>query len=82
MGQKQQTNLFNRGKEAWEQTKDFQTKINAVTQEVRNKYQVLLSAERNWFKRQIIRIQMLIELKKKKGEISSAKNLHLVSSWR
>lgn len=74
-------NLFDRGKEAWERTDDFKKRIDQVKQDLRDKYQVRLNSERNWFKRQLIKIQFLIELNKKAGEISSAKNLHLRSSW-
>jgi hypothetical protein len=76
-----QNNLFDRGKEAWERTNDFEKRISKVKQELRDKYQARLNREKNWFKRQLIKIQFLIELKKRTDEISSAKNLHLTSSW-
>jgi hypothetical protein len=80
-GTDRQNNLFDKGKEAWERTDDFKKRIDKVKQALHDKYQVRLSSERNWFKRQFIKLRFLIELKKKTGEISSPKNLHLMSGW-
>jgi hypothetical protein len=76
LGTDKQNSLFDRGKETWERTEEFKKRINTVRQEVRDKYQVRLDSERNWFRRQLIKLQFLIELKKRTNEISSAKNLH------
>lgn len=57
-----QNNLFDKGKEAWERTNDFEKRITKVKQELRDKYQPRLNREKNWFKRQLIKIQFLIEL--------------------
>jgi hypothetical protein len=81
LGTDKQNNLFDGGKETWERTEEFKKRINTVRQEVRDKYQVRLDSERNWFRRQLIKLQFLMELKKRMNEISSAKNLHLKSTW-
>jgi hypothetical protein len=81
LGTDKQNKLFDRGKETWERTEEFKKRIITIRQEVRDKYQVRLESERNWFRRQLIKLQFLIELKKRTNEISSAKNLHLKSSW-
>ncbi len=75
-----QNNLFDRGQEAWERTDEFKKRVNKVREELHDKYQALIDNERNWFKRQVIKIKFLIELKKRTNEISSMKNLHLMTS--
>lgn len=76
-------NIIDKGKEAWEQTAEFKRRGINAREELRDKYQPLINDEKNWFKRQVIRVQFLIELKKSMNEISSMKNLHLMTaSWR
>jgi hypothetical protein len=74
-----QNHLFDQGKKAWEQTHQFEKQLATVRQELSEKYQPLLLAEKNWFKRIFIKVRFLLELQKKRNEISSWKNLHLIA---
>jgi hypothetical protein len=70
-------NLIEEGKANWEKTIEFNKKVDAIRQEILVKYNLMLFRERNWFKRQLIMFQRMIELKKRIEEISSWKNLHI-----
>lgn len=81
-GKDNQNNLFDNGRQTWERTNAFRKKTEEVKLELKNKRELRLRTEKNWFKRQLIRLQYFIELKKRTNEISSAKNLHVISGWR
>lgn len=74
------SNLIEEGKNNWENTDEFNKKINEIRRDLSQKYLPILSNEKNWFKRLLIRIRFWREKSKKIDELSSWKNLHLVSS--
>ena len=72
-------NLIDEGKANWERTDEFNKKVNEIRRELLDKYSPVLSIEINWFKRQIIKIRLWLEMKKKIDELSSWKNLHMTA---
>jgi len=77
------SNLINEGKASWESTDEFAEKVNEIKRELSEKYSLILSAEKNWFRRLQIRVRQWREMNKKIDELSSWKNLHLggASIW-
>jgi hypothetical protein len=74
-------NLIDEGKANWESTDEFNKKVNEIRRELLDKYSAVLSTEKNWFKRQFIKIRLWFEVKKRIDELSSWKNLHVASQW-
>lgn len=72
-------NLIEQGKGNWEKTDEFNKKVNEIRREVSGKYSLILSTEKNWFKRQIIKIRLWLEMKKRIDDVSSWKNLHVAA---
>ena len=77
MKTKGQNNLIDEGKSRWESTDEFNKKVREIGRELSEKYIPILSAEKNWFNRLLIRIRCWREKSKKIDELSSWKNLHL-----
>lgn len=77
-----QTNLIEGGRERLENTDEFKQKVEQIEGEVRDKYSVTLSKEKNWIKRILILIRRDIEIGKRISEVSSSKNLHIVHHWQ
>ena len=75
----QPNNLIDEGKANWESTDEYNKKVNEIRRELLQKHSSVLSTERNWFKRQIIKIRLCLELKKRIDELSSWKNLHVTA---
>ena len=74
-------NLTDQGKGNWERTEEFNKKLNEIKRELFAKYSLILSTEKNWYKRQIISIRRGIETMKRIDELSSWKNLHVKTQW-
>ena len=72
-------NLIDGGKDNWERTDEYNKKVNAIRRELLDKYSLVLSTEKNWFKRLFIEIRLWLELKKRIDELSSWKNLHVTA---
>ena len=77
MKTKGQNNLIEEGKNSWESTDEFNKKVREISQELSDKYSLILSDEKNWFKRLLIKIRFWREKTRKINELSSWKNLHL-----
>ena len=75
----QPNNLIEEGKNNWERTDEFNKKVNEINRELLDKYSLVLSTERNWFKQQIIKIRLWLEMKKRIDELSSWNNLHVTA---
>ena len=76
MKTKGQNNLIDEGKDNWERTDEYNKRVREISQEVSEKYIRILSAEKNWFKKLLIRIRFWREKTRKINELSSWKNLH------
>ncbi len=72
-------NLIDEGKDNWESTDEFNKKVDEIKRELSDKYSLVLSTEKNWFKRLFIKIRLWLELKKRIDELSSWKNLHVTA---
>lgn len=69
--------LFEGGKEEFEKTKDFIGKSEAIKTALIEKYSIILSNEKNWLRRLLIKVKLKIEIRKRIQALSSLKNLHL-----
>ena len=74
-----QINLFDGGKQNWEKTDSFKSKVDEMKKELRDKYSLTLLKERNWIKRLLIKFRLMIEIRKRIEELSSLKNLHIIN---
>jgi len=72
-----QNNLIEEGKDNWESTNEYRNKVDVICKELSDKYSLILSAKKNWFRRLLIRIRFWREKTRKINELSSWKNLHL-----
>ena len=72
-------NLIDKGKDNWEKIDEFNRKVNEIKQELLDKYSPVLSTEKNWFKRQLIKIPLWLEMKKRVNDLSSWRNLHVTA---
>ncbi len=77
MKSKGQNNLIDQGKGDWESTDEYNKKVREISRELSEKYIPILSAEKNWFKRLLIRILYWREKTRRINDLSSWKNLHL-----
>ena len=75
--QTNQINLFDGGRDEWEQTSEYRNRLNKIVREVTDKYSTSLSTERNWLKRLLIQIKLKREIQRQINELSSSKNLHM-----
>ena len=76
---KRPAHLIDEGKDNWERTDEFKKKVNEIKREVSDKHQRLLLAEKNWFRRLLIKIRIWVETKKRIDEVSSSRNLHFAA---
>jgi hypothetical protein len=74
-------NLVVEGKDNWENTDEFNKKVDKIKRELLDKYSLVLSTEKNWFMRLFIKSRLWLEVKKRIDELSSWKNLHVASQW-
>jgi hypothetical protein len=74
-----QTNLIDGGKENWEKTNEFKSKVAEIKKELEDKYSLTLLNERNWLRRLLIQVRFMVEMRKRIEQISSFKNLHMVN---
>lgn len=72
-------NLVEGGKENWQKTNEFNSRVNAIKKELTDKYSLTLLNERNWVKRLLIKIRLHIEISKRIDELSSLRNLHIIN---
>jgi len=77
-----QFNLIEGGKERLENTNEFKSKVKEIKRDVREKYSLTLSNERNWTRRIFIVIRREIEIRRRISELSSLKNLHSGHRWQ
>ena len=75
-----QINLIDGGKENWEKTNEFKSKVNEIKKELADKYSQTLLNEKNWLKRLLIKFRIMIEMRKRIEQLSSFKNLHLINN--
>ena len=68
------------GKDVWEQTEAYKENVAKIEKEVAEKYSNVLSAEKNWIKRFLIRIRVQVEIANRIDEVSSSRNLHFGAS--
>jgi hypothetical protein len=78
----EQTNLIEGGKERFESTRQFGTKVDEIKKELRDKYSLTILNEKNWAKRILIVFRREIEIRKRISHLSSIKNLHAAHSWQ
>jgi hypothetical protein len=70
------SNLIEGGKETFENTDEFNRKVQQIKKDVRDQYSLSLSHERNWAKRILIIIRRELEIRRRIAALSSLKNLH------
>ena len=75
--QTNQINLFDGGKDEWEQTDEYRNRSNKIVKVVTEKYSTSLTNEKNWLKRLLIKIKLKREIQRLINELSSFKNLHV-----
>jgi len=75
--QSNQINLFDGGRDEWEQTDEYRNRSSKIVKEVTDKYSTSLSNEKNWLKRLLLRIKLKREIQRLINELSSLKNLHV-----
>ena len=78
--QTRQLNLFDGGKDQWEETREYQDRVGKIIREVTDKYSSTLLNEPNWIKRLFIKLRRRNEIRNRINELSSAKNLHAIDS--
>ena len=69
-------NLVDGGKDEWEMTEEYRKTVTRIVEEVSDKYSILLTNEKNWIKRLLIKVRLEIEIKRKIDALSSPRNLH------
>ena len=77
-----QSNLIEGARERLEATNEFQSKVEEIKRDVRDKYSPTISNEKNWTKRIFIVIKREIEIRRSIAELSSLKNLHVGRQWQ
>jgi len=78
--QSKHMNLFEGGKNEWEETDEYKEKVSKIIEEVTDRYSAILLSERNWIKRFLIKLRRKNEIGRKINELSSSKNLHTKGS--
>ena len=73
-------NLIEGGREELESTNEFKIKISEIRKELTEKYSLILSNERIWIARLIIKLRREIEIRRRIQTLSSQRNLHLWSN--
>jgi hypothetical protein len=67
------------GKDTWESTGEYNKKVSEIKRELIDKYSHVLSSEKTWFRRLFIKLRLWMEIRKKIDDLSSWKNLHVMS---
>ena len=75
-------NLREGGLDAWEETDEYKEKVAAITKEVRDKYSTMLTNEKSWIKRLVLKFKESGEMTKRISELSSIRNLHAIGGAR
>lgn len=68
--------LVEGGMDNFERTVQFRLKVAEIKRELTENYGYILSREKNWLKRLLIKIRLKIEIDRKISQLSSSKNLH------
>ena len=68
--------LIDGGKDEWEMTEEYRKTVTRIVEEVSDKYSLLLTNEKSWIKRLLIRVRLQIEIKRRLDALSSPRNLH------
>ena len=68
--------LVEGGMEDFERTEQYRLRVGKIKRELTEKYVLILSGEKNWFKRLLIKIRLKIEIDRRISQLSSGKNLH------
>lgn len=68
--------LVEGGMENFEGTEQFRLRVGKIKRELTEKYVLILSGEKNWLKRLLIKIRLKIEIDRRISQLSSGKNLH------
>ena len=69
-------NLREGGIDAWEETHEYKEKVAKIIKEVRDKYSAMLTAEKSWIRRLVLKLKESNEIRRSLSELSSPKNLH------
>ena len=69
--------LYDGGLERWEETDDYRKRVSQIVKEATETYEVQIRQEANLFRRLWLRFRLFMEIRKKVGELSSPRNLHL-----
>lgn len=69
-------NLVDGGKDEWEMTEEYRNNVTRIVNEVSDKYSALLTNEKNWIKRLLLKIRRTVEIERKINALSSLRNLH------
>jgi len=77
----ERSNLIEGGKESFENTNEFRSKVEQIEKDVRDQYSLTLSHEKNWAKRILIAIKREIEIRRRIAALTSLKNLHVADPW-
>jgi hypothetical protein len=67
------------GIEEFEATNEYKLKVAEIKRDLTDQYSRILSNERNWVRRLLIKIKCEIAIRKKIRALSSLKNLHAAS---
>src|SRR5688500_1366860 len=76
--QRKPMSLREGGKDEWEQTEEYREKVATITKEVRDSYSTMLSTQKSWIGRLVIKLKQTMEIKRRISELSSFKNLHAI----
>jgi len=68
--------LVEGGMENFEGTEQFRLRVGKIKRELTEKYVLILSGEKNWLKRLLIKIRLKIEIDRRISQLSSGKNLY------
>lgn len=73
---KSQTYIIEGGKDRFEETDQFNTRVKEIRREVADKYSQKISNEKNLVRRLLLIVRMKLETRNRIHEVSSSKNLH------
>ena len=68
--------LMEGGRAEFESTDEFLKKVENIRKELTDQYLQKLSPERNWIRRFLIKVKLVLKIRKKIRALSSLKNLH------
>ena len=70
--------LIEGGRDEFERTNEFRSKMEEIRKDVTAKYLPTLSSEKNWLGRLFIKLKIEVEIRKRIQALSSLKNLHAI----